>query len=304
MKFDYILGNPPYSKNLHLKIINTVINNLTEDGVASFIHPARWLLDPLAEYKSGTDKIKFKNLVDRLDDVKFISTKTANHKFGILFNGELMISKIKAKPTGKNITGYNDITNEAIDVILSYTKDYNLGQHDEIDKIEGWRCQIYKVIPLGDKNHQNSNSENDRKGSCNLFGRRKNNVFEDGKNEDGIGWRETRGKNQYSKNTDAPFPHSIKFNTREEAFNFQESCNTNFYNNILYLFKLDQNVYFNYLPWMEDYSHTWTDEDYCKFFAKYGMSEECQKWMCRDVYDYRIKDFVDYEKFDDSKLEE
>ena len=31
---------------------------------------------------------------------------------------------------------------------------------------------------------------------------------------------------------------------------------------------------------------------------------ECQKWMCRDVYDYRIKDFVDYEKFDDSKLEE
>ena len=34
------------------------------------------------------------------------------------------------------------------------------------------------------------------------------------------------------------------------------------------------------------------------------MSEECQKWMCRDVYDYRIKDFVDYEKFDDSKLEE
>ena len=66
----------------------------------------------------------------------------------------------------------------------------------------------------------------------------------------------------------------------------------------MYLFKLDMHTPFKFLPWMKDYSHTWTDEDYCKFFAKYGMSEECQKWMRRDVYDYRIKDFVDYEKFD------
>ena len=72
----------------------------------------------------------------------------------------------------------------------------------------------------------------------------------------------------------------------------------------MYLFKLDMHTPFKFLPWMKDYSHAWTDEDYCKFFAKYGMSEECQKWMCRDVYDYRIKDFVDYEKFDDSKIEE
>ena len=72
----------------------------------------------------------------------------------------------------------------------------------------------------------------------------------------------------------------------------------------MYLFKLDMHTPFKFLPWMKDYSHTWTDEDYCKFFAKYGMSEECQKWMCRDVDDYRIKDFINYMKFDDSKIEE
>ena len=77
------------------------------------------------------------------------------------------------------------------------------------------------------------------------------------------------------------------------------SCNTVFYCNILYLFRLDQNTPFIGLPYMEDYSHPWTDEDYCEFFGKLGMSEDCQKWMCRDVYDYRVKDFINYETFDE-----
>ena len=113
-----------------------------------------------------------------------------------------------------------------------------------------------------------------------------------------------RNKNQYTKESGSPFPHSIKFKSKEEALNFQASCRTKFYNNIMYLFKLDMHTPFKFLPWMKDYSHTWTDEDYCKFFAKYGMSEECQKWMCRDIDDYRIKDLINYMKFDDSKIEE
>ena len=106
MKFDICVGNPPYSKNLHLKIINSVLPMLDEEGTASFIHPARWLQDPLAEYKKGTDKVKFKNIVDRLDDVKIIDKKTANNRFNIINDSELMLSKIKAKPTGKHITIY------------------------------------------------------------------------------------------------------------------------------------------------------------------------------------------------------
>ena len=299
MKFSCILGNPPYDKNLHLKIINTVINHLTEDGTASFIHPARWYEDPLAEYKKGTDKVKFKNIVDRLDDVKIIDTKTANTKFGILSNSELMLSKLKQKPTGKNITVYNEIAQEAIDIILKYSLDYNLSNVDEKNKVDGWRCQILNVIPIG-----RPNDDSNRLISNDLFHGITNVVFYDGYDENGIEWMKLRNKNQYTKESSSPFPHSIKFKSKEEALNFQESCRTKFYNNIMYLFKLDMQTPFKFLPWMEDYSHTWTDEDYCKFFAKYGMSEECQKWMCRDVDDYRIKDFVDYEKFDDSKIEE
>ena len=305
MKYDCILGNPPYDGNLHLKIINSVLPMLDKDGTASFIHPARWLQDPLAEDKKReTDKVKFKYIVDRLDDVKVIDNKIVSSKFNILFSGDLMLSKIKHNPTHKNISIFNDIANECISIIVDYSKDYNIAQHDERDKIDGWRCQIDKAILFGDKNHRLSDKEADRKGRCNFFGLRKNNVFEDGRDENGRYWTETRAKNQFTKSVGTPFPHSIKFNSKEEALNFQASCNTNFFSNIIYLLKFDQATPLDFLPWMEDYSHTWTDEDYCKFFAKYGMSEECQKWMCRDVYDYRIKDFINYMKFDDSKIEE
>ena len=69
----------------------------------------------------------------------------------------------------------------------------------------------------------------------------------------------------------------------------------------MYLLKLDMHTPLKFLPWMEDYSYQWSDEDFCKFFGKLGMSKECQEWMCRDVDDYRIKDFINYIKFDDSK---
>ena len=287
--------------NLHLKIINTVINHLTEDGIASFIHPARWLQDPLAEYKKGSDKVKFKNIVDRLDDVKMIDIKTIHNKFGIIHNSDLMISTLYSKASDKVINLYDGMPQEATDVILSYSKNHNLAQVDEENKVDGWRCQIKEVIP---SNQGNGNSEYAKKSGWNIFQLNKNNVFYNGFDEDGAEWMNTRNQKRGIKNSGAPFPHSIKFKTKEEALNFQKSCNTKFYCNIMYLLKLDMNTPLNFLPWMEDYSHTWTDEDYCKFFAKYGMSEECQKWMCRDVDDYRIKDFINYIKFDDSKIEE
>ena len=52
----------------------------------------------------------------------------------------------------------------------------------------------------------------------------------------------------------------------------------------------------NFLPYMEDYSKVWTDEDYCKFF---GLTEEESEFMCRKVDDYRVKDFINYINLDE-----
>ena len=119
----------------------------------------------------------------------------------------------------------------------------------------------------------------------------KSNVFHNGFDGD-VEWMLTRRQTTGRKPQGAPLPYSIKFRTEQEARNFEKSCNTNFYQNIMYLLKCDMHSPLKYLPWMEDYSHPWTDQDYCRFFGALGLSPECQKWMCREVYDYRTKDFI------------
>ena len=42
---------------------------------------------------------------------------------------------------------------------------------------------------------------------------------------------------------------------------------------------------------MNDYSHAWTDDELNTYF---GLTPEESEWMKRDVYDYRIKDYMKY----------
>ena len=122
MRFAVVVGNPPFG-NIHLKIIDCVIPKMKKDGMGCFIHPARWFEDPLAEYKRDSDKAKFKGIVDRLDYVKILDTITVEKTFGITRNGDLMITSLKAMPTGKRIEIYEELAQESIAAILSFSKE-------------------------------------------------------------------------------------------------------------------------------------------------------------------------------------
>ena len=172
---------------------------------------------------------------------------------------------------------------------MSYSETHNLEGHVDVNQVDGWRVQIKALTAIDP--HIHSMSEVDRKGQCNVFGMNSHNVFYNGFDGD-VEWMKTRRQTTGKKAPGSPLPYSIKFESEEEARNFEESCNTNFYQNIVYLLKCDMHAPLKYLPWMEDYTHPWTDKDYCRFFGSLGMSKECQSWMCRDVYDYRTKDFI------------
>lgn len=288
MRYAVAMGNPPFG-NIHLKIIDGVIPHMEEDGTGCFIHPARWFEDPVARFKRDSDQGKFKGIVDRLDDVKIMDTKAVANAFGITRNGDLMISTLKAKPTGRSIMIYDDLARKSIYPILAYSKSHNLKEHVEKDRVDGWRVQIKALTAIDP--HIRSMSEVDRKGQCNVFGMNRHNVFYNGF-DGGVEWMNTRRQTTGRKAPGSPLPYSIKFESEDEAKNFEKSCNTNFYQNLVYLLKCDMHSPLKYLPWMEDYSHPWTDEDYCRFFSKFLLNEECQRWMCREVYDYRIKDFI------------
>lgn len=53
MKFDHIIMNPPYCRNLHLKILNEAI--CYSDDVVN-LSPIRWLQDPIADHSLSRRK--------------------------------------------------------------------------------------------------------------------------------------------------------------------------------------------------------------------------------------------------------
>ena len=88
MKFDHIIMNPPYCRNLHLKILSESVNH-SNDVVC--IHPARWLEDALWDSKQNSERKKFNHLVNRISSAALFDS----HCFGndISLHGDIAIIK-------------------------------------------------------------------------------------------------------------------------------------------------------------------------------------------------------------------
>ena len=84
MKFDCIIMNPPYSRNLHLKILAEAIKHLKDEkSVCVNLSPVRWLQDPLAKYKKNCDLKRFEESVAKhIDTLNVVSMAEANAMFG------------------------------------------------------------------------------------------------------------------------------------------------------------------------------------------------------------------------------
>ena len=79
MKFDVAIMNPPYDRNLHLKILEAVIPHA--EKVVN-ISPVRWLQDPFAPYLTRSDYCKFENSISKhIKDLEVISAKNATELF-------------------------------------------------------------------------------------------------------------------------------------------------------------------------------------------------------------------------------
>lgn len=291
-----VLMNPPYCGDLHLNILSTVtkvtqtINPAVE---ISSVQPVYWLEDPLSQYKQGTAFKKFKrSIYNKLSALKLINADIASYKFGIELSCDLGIYTITQTPAEIKLFSLDIAT--LIDKIRAKTIT-TLKDKLEQGKLKGTRVEIHEMLPAatGAKGGQSFAARTNCIAVVNL---RNNAVFTDGFNTDGIFWTDDgRAKNGSSKSTGAPFPYSIQFTSDTEANNFVESCRTEFYKNLVHLVKFNAHTPFAVLPYMEDYSKVWTDEDYCKFF---DLTEEESKFMCRTVDDYRVKDFINYINLD------
>ena len=94
MNFDHIIMNPPYDKNLHLKVLSEAMKHSTD---VVNLSPIRWLQDPLAEYKQGTDYKRYESIRKRIASIEEVSGEEAIKLFGAAFYSSLGIYHIDDK---------------------------------------------------------------------------------------------------------------------------------------------------------------------------------------------------------------
>ena len=262
MKFDCIVMNPPYSRNLHLKILAEAIKHLKDEkSVCVNLSPVRWLQDPLMQQKSKSDYHRFeKSILNHTKHINVIDKIVAQR----IFESTVMGADLGIYVCGGN--GGFDCTSLVNPIVKKIVDKQNSHINLEYDKKDGIRVR-FPII------NNNGGSGNGRKIGLATFGKLL--YFIDGK-KDGKPWYEWYMKNQYSKNTD-DIPFSVKFNTEKEAQNFIDTLTqTKFGRIYTHWMKRDVHVSPEIILWLDDsinprtgkkgYTGEWTDDDLYKFF--------------------------------------
>ena len=233
-----IIMNPPYSGNLHLKILSHLIS-LYPDAEIVNLSPIRWLQDPLAEYKRGSDWKKFEDIREKIESLEVLPATEAQSIFRAAIWGDL---------------GIYHITNNAKGYELSFRYKWF------IDKV---------ILNMKDNIENHMTPE---RGKCDfsrpfikvseLHGHQGQKDFYDFTSPDIKLAKSTKG---------GSCSHTVNFDTDEEADNFFYSLQTNFYKFINICVKQSMNVPWVFAPWLGDYTHPWTDEMLYEYF---GLNEE------------------------------
>ena len=112
-KFDYIIQNPPYNKNLHIQFFNKGLDILSDTGKMTIIEPATWLMN-LRQNSPNVNKL-FSPLKERVKGrVEKIVIENLNGEFGTVTTVPFSITHINNAYNGQtDFTLFG--TNQTID---------------------------------------------------------------------------------------------------------------------------------------------------------------------------------------------
>lgn len=292
MNFNKVIMNPPFNKNLHLKILAKVIEKLDENGTCINLSPIRWLQDPLAKYKKNSDYKKFEDSICKhCKNLDIIDAGIANESFNIGLFVDLCIYTCD---TCAGYSVYKDVYKTKLGDELSLfeklienfclKKDSNNFK----DKITYSNMQngIFVKVNVLRGNTNNKISQYSIVSTAHAH------PYINGKTEDGRTYSDCA---LVRKDCDDTKDQSvIQFNTINEAKNFVASVQTTFMLFCNHLTKQDQNMHPEALPWMGDcvnprtgkkgYESEWTDKDFYKYF---GITEDEQKLIEETMEKYK-----------------
>lgn len=254
-----VLMNPPYNGNLHLKILREVINACEKSGSDYEIvnlSPIRWLQDPLAEYKKNSDWKKFEDIRSKIEDLDVINAKDATALFSAGFTMNLGVYHITENG------GWGGF--EKNHIVKKVIESGHIGMPVTLYKNTKKKCFVLLKGVDG-------TSHADRGQKSEGFILRKEvhygKYFIDGKSTNGKTLEECKKSNIMATNGNINEWSCIEFDTEIEAQNFYDFTKTKFVRYI-YLNEGTGTLMPNpqFLPWLSDYSHHWTDEDLYKYF--------------------------------------
>ena len=229
-----IIMNPPYNGNLHLKILREVIEQCNGAEIVN-LSPIRWLQDPLAEYKKGSDWKTFENIRKKIENIDVVPMKEASDMFNALFNVNLGIYHITENGGWKGFD-VTPLTKKIINKVLE-----SGGLHPEI-----YTGQANAVVIKKMTNPNRSTAYN----LCsNAVGYKNKNSLED------------------------KVQNCIVFDTPEEAENFRKMTETKMYRFCVKTLINNENFmsYYRFFFNAPTYKHPWTDAELYKYF---GLSKE------------------------------
>ena len=233
MNFDHIIMNPPYDKNLHLKILQEAMKH--SDDVVN-LSPIRWLQDPLAEYKKNSDWKKFDDIRKRIESLDVVSAKDAQALFG---SGQY-----------ENLGIYHITENGGFDILPKPFISQGLFDKVNLPTYQGKYKSLYDVA-------QKLNFEKPYVRMSYFHG-----------NVGAKNWPDVISPQKelaFSTNASTG-TFTVNFDTEEERDNFFAYCQTKFVK------ACNGNVKTNIrwpgyaVPFMPTYTHSWTDEMLYEYF--------------------------------------
>ena len=233
MKFCKIIMNPPYDKNLHLKILREAMKH--SDDIVN-LSPIRWLQDPLAEYKKNSDWERFSDIRKRIESLDVVSATEAQKLFGSRQYENLGIYHL-TKDGGANLLPKPFISQALFDKV-------------NLPTYQGEYKSLYDAA-------QKTNFEKPYVKMSYFHG-----------NVGAKDWADVISpQKELAFNTNVNTgTFTINFDTQEEAKNFFAYCQTKFVK------ACNGNVKTNIrwpgyaIPFMPTYTHPWTDEQLYKYF--------------------------------------
>ena len=253
MKFDHIIMNPPYCRNLHLKILNEAINH--SDDIVN-LSPIRWLQDTLAEYKRNSDFKKFKEIRERIESIDVITAKDASDLFSASFVMNLGVYHITDNG------GWHGF--EINSIIKKVVESGCIGLPISTYKNTNKRCfALLKGVDGASHIERGQKPDGFILRKETHYGK----YFVDGKSTNGKTLDECKASNVMATNGNINEWRIIEFDTENEVENFYNFTKTKF---IRYIY-LNEGTgtltpQHKFLPFMHDYTHPWTDEDLYKYF--------------------------------------